>query len=652
MRILVTGGAGFIGSHLCERLVGAGHEVICLDNFFTGRRENVYHLMDSKHFELLRHDIIEPVLLEVDQIYNLACPASPVHYQYNPVKTVKTSVMGTINMLGLAKRVRARILQASTSEVYGDPEVHPQPESYYGNVNCIGIRSCYDAETEILTEDGWIPFPKLKPHARVATLNGTGEVEYHVPDEYIVLPYVGELLRFANSKFDFCVTPNHKMYVRERTGKTRFISAGEEVGWRHYDVMTGGDFEGEERECFELGVPPPNAKVSVERIAMDDWLEFLGYYISEGCVHVRRRVRAVGGHDYDVADYNVLIAQENPAGRAKIAACLGRLGFKFFQSDDHQFRICSKQLAAILSPLGKSGDKYIPREFLRLSRRQSKILFDALILGDGTRRGNCYAYYSKSKRLADDVQELALRCGFAASVVSHAIGRDLYRVNIRPRVDASLVPPERVRYAGYVYCVNVRNHVICVRRNGRAAFCGNCYDEGKRLAETLMMDYHRQNRVDTRIIRIFNTYGPRMLEHDGRVVSNFIVQALRGEELTIYGTGEQTRSFCYVDDLVEGMMRLMNAEEGAQEGFDVHAPVNVGNPGEFTMRELADEVARAAGVEVRMRFCPLPADDPRQRRPDISRAQKFLGWEPTIPLRDGLKRTVAYFAERIKAGDE
>jgi UDP-glucuronate decarboxylase len=320
MRILVTGGAGFIGSHLCERLLAEGHEVICLDNFFTGRRENVYGLMDSKRFELLRHDIIEPILLEVEQIYNLACPASPVHYQYNPVKTVKTSVMGTINMLGLAKRVHARILQASTSEVYGDPQVHPQPETYYGNVNCVGIRSCYD--------------------------------------------------------------------------------------------------------------------------------------------------------------------------------------------------------------------------------------------------------------------------------------------------------------------------------------------EGKRIAETLMMDYHRQNRVDTRIIRIFNTYGPRMLENDGRVVSNFIVQALRGEELTIYGTGEQTRSFCYVDDLVEGMVRLMNAESGAREGFDVHQPVNVGNPGEFTMRELADEVARAAGVEIRLRFCPLPADDPRQRRPDITRAQEFLGWQPVVPLRDGLKRTVAYFAERMRAGDE
>ena len=319
MRILVTGGAGFIGSHLCERLLSEGHEVVCLDNFFTGRRENVYHLMDSKRFELLRHDIIEPILLEVDQIYNLACPASPVHYQYNPVKTVKTSVMGTINMLGLAKRVHARILQASTSEVYGDPEVHPQPEDYWGHVNCIGPRSCYD--------------------------------------------------------------------------------------------------------------------------------------------------------------------------------------------------------------------------------------------------------------------------------------------------------------------------------------------EGKRIAETLMMDYHRQNKVDTRIIRIFNTYGPRMLENDGRVVSNFIVQALRGEELTIYGTGEQTRSFCFVDDLVEGMIRLMNVEQSASEEYDVHDPVNVGNPGEFTMRELADEVALAVGREPRTRTCPLPQDDPRQRRPDITRARKLLGWEPTVPLREGLKRTVEYFAERIKGSE-
>jgi UDP-glucuronate decarboxylase len=308
MRILVTGGAGFIGSHLCERLVSEGHEVLCLDNFFTGRRENIFHLLDNPRFELLRHDVTEPILLEVDQIYNLACPASPVHYQYNPVKTVKTSVMGAINMLGLAKRVRARILQASTSEVYGDPLVHPQTEDYWGNVNPIGLRSCYD--------------------------------------------------------------------------------------------------------------------------------------------------------------------------------------------------------------------------------------------------------------------------------------------------------------------------------------------EGKRLAETLMTDYHRQNKVDIRIARIFNTYGPRMLENDGRVVSNFIVQALRGQPLTLYGEGQQTRSFCYVVDLIEGLIRLMNTE-------NLHDPVNLGNPGEFTIRQLAEEVIKICESKSGFTYLPLPADDPRQRKPNITKAQTLLNWNPSIPLREGLKKTVEDFKTRV-----
>jgi UDP-glucuronate decarboxylase len=308
MRILITGGAGFIGSHLCERLLSEGNEVLCLDNFFTGRRENIFHLLDNPRFELIRHDVTEPILLEVDQIYNLACPASPVHYQYNPVKTVKTSVMGAINMLGLAKRVRARILQASTSEVYGDPLVHPQTEDYWGNVNPIGLRSCYD--------------------------------------------------------------------------------------------------------------------------------------------------------------------------------------------------------------------------------------------------------------------------------------------------------------------------------------------EGKRLAETLMTDYHRQNNVDIRIARIFNTYGPRMLENDGRVVSNFIVQALRGQPLTLYGEGEQTRSFCYVDDLLEGLIRLMNVE-------NLHEPVNLGNPGEFTIKQLAEEVKAICGSQSEFTYLPLPPDDPRQRKPNIGRAQARLGWNPTIPLREGLTRTVEDFRKRL-----
>lgn len=312
MRILVTGGAGFIGSHLCERLLNDGNEVICLDNFFTGRKANILHLLDDRNFELIRHDVTEPILLEVEQIYNLACPASPIHYQFNPVKTVKTSVMGTINMLGMAKRVKARILQASTSEVYGDPLVHPQPENYWGNVNPIGPRSCYD--------------------------------------------------------------------------------------------------------------------------------------------------------------------------------------------------------------------------------------------------------------------------------------------------------------------------------------------EGKRVAETLMMDYHRQNGVDTRIVRIFNTYGERMLENDGRVVSNFIVQALRGRPLTIYGDGTQTRSFCYVSDLVEGLVKLMNTETE-----DIHLPVNLGNPEEFTMKELAGEVAKATGREIRIEHLPLPPDDPRQRKPDITRARKLLGWQPQVKLAEGLQRTANYFASVIDA---
>jgi UDP-glucuronate decarboxylase len=305
-RILVTGGAGFLGSHLCQRLLQDGNEVICLDNCFTGRRSNVEHLMHQPHFELIRHDVVEPILLEVDLIFNLACPASPIHYQYNPVKTVKTSVMGAINLLGLAKRVKARILQASTSEVYGDPEMHPQMEEYWGHVNPIGIRSCYD--------------------------------------------------------------------------------------------------------------------------------------------------------------------------------------------------------------------------------------------------------------------------------------------------------------------------------------------EGKRVAETLFMDYHRQNDVDIRIVRIFNTYGPRMHPQDGRVVSNFIVQALANNDITIYGDGEQTRSFCYCDDLISGMIKLMD-----YCGPNCHKPINIGNPDEFTMLQLAEKIIKLSGSSSKLVFQPLPSDDPKQRCPDISKAKKSLDWEPRISLDSGLQETILYF---------
>jgi UDP-glucuronate decarboxylase len=308
MRILVTGGAGFIGSHLIDRLMNDGHEVICLDNFYTGKKHNLRQWLDHPNFELIRHDITEPIRLEVDQVYHLACPASPVHYQYNPIKTVKTNVIGTLNMLGLAKRVKARFLLASTSEVYGDPEVHPQTEDYRGSVNPIGIRSCYD--------------------------------------------------------------------------------------------------------------------------------------------------------------------------------------------------------------------------------------------------------------------------------------------------------------------------------------------EGKRMAETLAFDYHRENKVDIRVARIFNTYGPRMLENDGRVVSNFVAQALRGIPLTVYGEGQQTRSFCYVSDLVNGLMRLMNGEHTG--------PINLGNPDEYTILELAQAVQNLINPDAEIKFEPLPADDPRRRRPDITKAQTLLNWEPTIPLQDGLKLMIEDFRQRFQ----
>ena len=308
-RILVTGGAGFLGSHLCDRLVDQGHDVLCLDNFFTGTKSNVIHLLGRKNFELIRHDLVHPIFLEVDEIYNLACPASPVHYQYNPVKTVKTNVVGAINMLGLAKRVKAKILQASTSEVYGDPAVHPQTEDYWGNVNTIGLRSCYD--------------------------------------------------------------------------------------------------------------------------------------------------------------------------------------------------------------------------------------------------------------------------------------------------------------------------------------------EGKRCAETLFFDYHRQNKVNIRVVRIFNTYGPRMHPNDGRVVSNFIVQALQNREITIYGDGTQTRSFCFVDDLVEGLLLMMNGDDRFT------GPVNLGNPGEFTMVALAEKIVELTGSRSPIIFQPLPQDDPRQRQPDISLARKHLDWAPETDLEAGLTKTISYFRELL-----
>jgi len=649
--IVVTGGAGFIGSHLCEELLNRGNHVICVDNFFTGSLDNIQHLRSNPNFEIIRHDIIQPLFIECDQIYNLACPASPVHYQYNPIKTIKCNTIGMVNMLGLAKRVGARILQASTSEVYGNPLEHPQKETYWGNVNCNGIRSCFSEDTEVLTKEGFKSFKDLNGEEEIATLSKEGFLEYHHPKEIIKQRYQGEMIHFLNSKIDLLVTPNHKMYVRLRDEEIKpefvLIPAFESIRWERAEMQKSALWKGQEKEFFYLPPVKNNKSGHVERIKMDDWLEFFGYYITEGCVHLRKRKRIINGEEYEGYDYNVLIAQsrKNVEERKKMSTCLQRLPFTFFDSDDHQFRICNKQLALYLSQFGKAKEKFIPSELKSLSPRQLKILFEAMMVGDGAKRGD--AFYTNSQKMVGDFQEILLKLNMAANsnIKDTRKPTPVYNLHLLTNQGRDFLTPTYpsrviVPYDGFVYCVNVDNHVIYVRRNGKVLFCGNCYDEGKRVAEALCMDYHRQNKVDIRIVRIFNTYGPRMAQNDGRVVSNFVLQALKNEPLTIYGSGAQTRSFQYVSDLVAGMIKMMEQE-------DFVGPVNLGNPGEFTMLELAQKVISLTGSKSSIVFQELPQDDPCRRKPDISLAKSKLDWEPKVVLDDGLKKTIDYFRQVV-----
>jgi len=653
-RILVTGGAGFLGSHLCERLLNQGHEVLCVDNFYTGRRANIAHLIGNPYFEIMRHDICFPLYAEVDEIYNLACPASPIHYQFDPVQTTKVSVHGSINMLGLAKRLKIKILQASTSEVYGDPTVHPQPETYWGNVNPIGLRSCYSEDTEVLTQEGWKYFNELTEKDLLLTLGKGRKVEYHRPTEIIKQRYIGQLIRFKNLHCDLSVTPNHKMYVKKRDYLTRndfeLLSAFESLNWDRASMLKVAEYEGKEQEWFYFpeGIDRKSSKTEVvKRIRMDDWLEFFGYFVTEGCVSIRKRIKKINGKEYITYDYRVLIAQSkrNKTNYDKIKRCLERLPFNFITSFDHQFCITNKQLANYLAGFGKSHEKFLPRELLNVSRRQLKVLFEAMMLGDGNNKGT---YFSNSYRLISDFQELLLKIGFAGNIAVHdrRKKRILYQIHVLNRFNSRFETPtypKRIleEYEGFVYCVNVPNHVIYVRRNGKALFCGNCYDEGKRCAETLFFDYHRQHKLRIKVARIFNTYGPRMHPNDGRVVSNFIMQALRDEDITVYGDGTQTRSFCYVADLIEGFVRLMDSPD------DVTGPVNLGNPVEFSIHELAERVITLTGSRSRIVFKPLPSDDPRQRQPNITLATEKLSWKPTITLEDGLKSTIEYFGKLL-----
>lgn len=644
MRALITGGAGFIGSHLCDRFLAEGHDVVCVDNFITGSEANIAHLRAKPTFQVISHDISKPLEIDgsIDLILHFASPASPIDYLKLPIQTLKVGSLGTLNALGIAKAKQARFLLASTSEVYGDPQVHPQPETYWGHVNPVGVRGCFSADTEILTVEGWKGFAQLTATDTILTRRPDGTLEYHRPTEIIKERYVGELIRFVNTKIDLLVTPNHKMFVRRRDhNRFELVEAFQSIRWERAEMQkAGGMWEGTEQQGFTLPLVKNAKTPQHHHIPMDVWLEFFGYFITEGSTYLRRRVQWIKNKQYTTQGFTVLISQsqKHAAHRQKIKACLQRLGFHFYE-EHAQFRVLSKQLYMYLSQFGRAKDKYVPRELLGLSRRQLKILFDAMMLGDGSH--DLRKFYSSSKHLLGAMQELLLKLGLAGNIRLKDKQRGTYVLYIVSDKTRDFLTPEYPRrtieqYDGDVYCVTVPNHVIYVRRNGKVVWCGNCYDEAKRFAEAMTMAYHRAHGVDTRIVRIFNSYGPRMRPNDGRAIPAFIAQALRDEPLTVFGDGSQTRSFCYIDDLIEGIVRLSQA--------DYHDPVNIGNPREYTIRQLAERIVSLTKASSRMVFKPLPQDDPKQRRPDILLAQQQLGgWEPKIELNDGLQRTIEWF---------
>ncbi len=643
--VLITGGAGFIGSHLCELFLAKGYKVICLDNLITGKLSNISHLMKDKNFRFIKHDVSEYINIKIPVHYVLhfASPASPIDYLKYPIQTLKVGSLGTHNALGLAKAKKAKFLLASTSEVYGDPLVNPQPESYWGNVNPIGPRGCFSDDTEVLTDNGWKFFSKLTMTDQILTLNEKKYMEYHKPFEIIKERYRGELIKFSNYKIDLLVTPNHKMFVKKRDrGGFEPIEAFESIRWERSEMLKSGKWDGKYEEWFYLPLVRNAKSKQQEKIKMDLWLEFFGYFISEGCAYLRHRKQRINNRDYQTKVYAILISQskKNIEKRNKIKVCLGKLGFKFYE-EEAQFKILSKQLYGFLSQFGKAKQKYIPKEYLVLHKDQLRILFDAMMLGDGSWDGR--KFYSSSPFLINAMQEMLLKLGMAGSVTLKDEAKGTRVVFILTNKKKDFLTPKYPKrkieqYDGYVYCVNVTNHVIYVRRNGKALWCGNCYDEAKRFSESITMAYHRVHKVNTKIVRIFNTYGERMREEDGRAIPNFINQALDNKPITVYGDGSQTRSFCYVSDLVDGIFKLLLSSE--------HDPVNIGNPNEMTLLKLAKVIIKLTGSKSRIVFKPLPTDDPKVRRPDISRAKKILKWQPEVVLETGLKKTIYYFASQ------
>lgn len=671
--IIITGGGGFIGKNLIKRISNECEKVIVIDNFISSNEDELYKMLDKnviKNVLVCNYDItniylnnyIEEIkkvnnINRIDEIYHLASIASPVRYKIHDIETLDVGYIGIKNILELARKENSRILYTSTSEVYGDPLISPQNEDYYGNVNPFGERSCFADDTEILTENGYKLFSELHINDKVATLNSNNELEYNYPYEIIKYKYTGEMYEFKNWNIDLKVTPNHKMYVKKRDyNKFELITADSKISWDRAVLKKTCNYIGEEKEWFYF---PKNLKELrnqktpfVEKVNMDLWLEFMGYYLSEGSTRIaRQKKKSINGKIYECGIYRVQISQCETANHEKfekIKKCLDKLPFNYnvSKSGNCYFVITNKQLSYYLNRFGKSKDKFIPSDLLSLSKRQLTILLDSLLLGDGCIRknkinNNIYkTYTSISYKLISNIQEILLKIGSFGNITKSKrddTNNDLYIINInsRPERNYTYSKPILKEYNGYVYCVNVKNHIINVRRNGKSLFSGNCYDESKRIGETLCYVYRKKYGLDIKIARIFNTYGEYMDIDDGRIVSEIFKNILFNKKLTIYGNGEQTRSFTYVEDTVEMLIKLMESQ--------YNKPLNIGTDEEITLNELLKIVENIFNVKLLCEYVEKTENDPMLRRPDLSRNKEYLGYNNRTSLENGLKKMFSYY---------
>jgi UDP-glucuronate decarboxylase len=682
--ILITGGAGFLAKGLITHLSNDPiiEKIIVLDNFITSDKSEFlqfiskfkqgkvifheYDITNTNVIDYLIDDLKDRNISTIDEIYHLASLASPPFYKKFPIETLDVGYIGTKNMLELAKKLNSKILFSSTSEVYGDAIVTPQHENYYGNVNSFGERSCYSDNTEILTENGYKLFSELDYNDKVATLNFNNELEYHIPDEIIKQKYIGDMYEYKNWNIDLNVTPNHKMYVKKRDyDKFELLPADSKLSWDRAILKKTCNYIGKEQEWFYF---PDNLKKLtnqktpfIEKVNMDLWLEFMGYYLSEGHTRISiQKKNSPNGKIYECGIFKVQISQSQtvkPLQFEKIKQCLDKMPFKYniSRAGNSYFVISNKQLAHYLIQFGKSKDKFIPSNLLSLSKRQLCILLDALILGDGTNcknNSNYRTYYSSSYKLMSNIQEILLKIGTFGNILSEnrkdkdkdKKEHQMYymTINSRPDRDYTYSKPNITNYNGYVYCVNVKNHVIFVRRNGKALFCGNCYDESKRVAEALCYTYLKTYGVDVKIARIFNTYGPHMLLNDGRIITEVIKHLKNGTTVTIYGDGEQTRSICYVKDTVRMLIKLMNSM--------INEPVNIGNNQERTINETVNMIENVWNqmfnkqpITLNRVYKPLTQNDPLQRKPCLEFNKQVLGEIEYTSFEEGIKETIKYF---------